>query len=155
MTWEILGTETDKKLDLVTIFHSDKLALSPGFTFFLREFADLADRGHSHPATVWNDSQCGIIWAEIDNTVVGIIVYDKQYIDSSFSYLAIQLTAVKEEFRQRGIHSTMNKYFEKIALRNGCYFIRATVNVRNSTRFITAEKDGLIPRLVVLNKDIL
>lgn len=154
MSWELLGVEVDKKLDTLTIHHSSRLALSPGYTFFLREFADLADRGHSHPATLWADSQCGIIWAELKDIVVGIIVYDKQYTDSSFPYLAIQLTAVKQEYRQRGIHSIMNKYFEQVALSLGCSFTRATVNVRNKTRLITAEKDGLTPRLVVLNKDI-
>lgn len=154
MTWEILGKETDKKESQVTVWHSDRLALSPGYTFFLREFADLADAGNSHAATLWSDSNCGIVWAEIEKTVVGIIVYDKQYIHSSFPYLAIQLTAVKKEFRQRNIHTIMNKYFEDTARKLGCHFTRATVNVKNTARLITTKKDGLVPRLVVLNKDI-
>lgn len=154
MDYEILGTEIDKKGSTLIIKNSNWLAFSPAYTFFLRQFAELADNNHTLPCTLWEDGNCGILWAELDGTIVGIIAYNKQWAKTEMPYLAIQLTAVDKNFRERGIHKTMNKYFEQTAKKLGCQYTRATVNVDNRVRLATAKKDGLSPRVVVLQKEI-
>lgn len=154
MKYTILGTEVDKKGSTLVIKHSDSLSFSPAYTFFIRQMADLIDNHNGMAYTTWDDSNCGIIWAEIENTVVGIICYDKSWITDPIPYLAIQLTAVSGKYRQRGIHKTMNNYFEEIARNLNCVAIRATVNLKNSVRLATAEKDQLVPMLVIMTKRI-
>ena len=69
-------------------------------------------------------------------------------------FLAITLTAVDENYRQRGIHQIMNKHFEQQARLKNCIAIRATVNLNNHVRFKTAEKDNLSPLMYVMSKKI-
>lgn len=151
---ETLGTETDKKGSTLIIKHSEQLAFSPAYTVFIREMANLIDIGNGTPYTSWTDKDCGIIWAEINDEVAGIFCYDKSFINHPIAFLAIQLTAVKEEYRERGIHTVLNKYFEQTAVRLGCSSTRATVNVKNSIRLKTAEKDNLNPLFIVMSKRI-
>jgi len=150
----ILGTEIDKKGDTLIINRSDFLAFSPAYTFFIREIADLIDSKNGNPFTSWEDNNTEIIWAELDKKIIGILCYNKEYVDSPWPFLAINLTATHKDFRQRGIHTIMNKYFENRAVELGCLGIRATVNVNNSVRLITAKKDNLHEMLRVYSNTI-
>ena len=150
----ILGTEIDKKGDTLTVKHSKFLAFSPAYTFFIREMADLIDDKNAHPFTTWEDNNTEIIWVELEKKIVGILCYNKEYVNAPWPFLAITLTATHKDFRQRGIHTIMNKYFENRAANLGCLGIRATVNVNNSVRLITAKKDNLHEMLRVYSRMI-
>ena len=151
---ETLATEVDKKGSRVIVKRSKNLAFSPAYSFFIREKADLIDAGNGSSYTSWDDHECGIIWCEIDNVIVGIFSYNKSFVDRPVPFLAIQLTAVKSEYRERGIHTIMNKYFEQTAKEFGSEFIRATVNLNNSVRLASAKKDKLDPLYIVMTKRI-
>jgi GNAT superfamily N-acetyltransferase len=141
MSFDTIGTETTKNNEQLIIKHSSELAHSPAYTFFLRQMADLMDNGHSAKMTTWVDSECGIVWAEIDSKIVGIFAYKKDQL--KYKVLNILLTAVDANHRNKGIHTILNRYFEKTALDLGCNITVATVHPNNKTRLATAEKDGL------------
>jgi RimJ/RimL family protein N-acetyltransferase len=142
MTTNILGEDTDKQGAKLVIRHSNTLAGSIPYTFFLRQMADLMDSGFALKRTAWDDDNCGIIWAEMENKIVGIIAYDKDKIQTA-KVLSIRLTAVNPDFRNRGIHTIMNKHFEALGRSLGCTRIQATVHPDNQVRLASAKKDGL------------
>lgn len=138
---EYLGSEQLKTGETLVISHSDNLGLNPGYTFFLREMADLMDNGHALKVTVWSDQNCGILYGEINSKVVAILAYDKKEI--TYQLLNILLTAVDKDHRRKGIHTIMNRYFEETTLKLGATRISATVHHANEARLKSAEKDGL------------
>ncbi len=154
MTFEILGNEIDKKGNNLILKHCDHVSFTPAYTFFIREVASLIDNGNGLPYTYWNDKDCSIIWAEQENKVVGILCYDNSFSSKMMPHLSIILTAVDENYRQRGIHQIMNKHFEEQARIKKCVAIRATVNLNNHVRFKTAEKDNLSPLMYIMSKKI-
>lgn len=154
MNYTILGTEIDKKNTSICIKHSDTLAYTPAYTFFIKEIANLIDNNHGHPHTTWDDDDCEIIWAEINNKVVAILCYSTAYKNYQLPYLAIQLTAVGEEFRHRGIHTILNRYFEQRARDLKCVAIRATVHLNNTVRLESTKKDKLTPLSTIMYKQL-
>lgn len=144
MATSIVGTEIDKSGATLTIKHSDTLSFSPAYTFFLRRYADLVDEGNGTPCTTWKDHEAAIFWAENNQEIVGIFSYhttpDKV---EEMGILAINLTAVHPNYRGRGIHTILNKYFENRAIELGCTHVQATVSPKNTARLATAAKDGL------------
>lgn len=137
---EILARTTTKTQEQLVIKHSDKLKLNPAYTFFLRQMADLMDNGHAGKITSWNDDECGIIWGEIQDQVVGIFAYNRQ--NTGKGILEILLTAVDKKHRRKGIHTILNQQFEQVASSMNCDITAATISPNNKVRLVTAEKDG-------------
>lgn len=156
MTIKTLGNEVDKKGSSLIIKHSSTASFTPAYTFFLREIASLIDNKNGLPYTYWNDRDCSMIWAEELETgkVVGILCYDTSFSKKMMPHFSIILTAVDENYRQRGIHTIMNSYYEDQARLNNCIAIRATVNMNNHVRFKTAEKDNLKPLFYIMSKQL-
>lgn len=152
--FETLGTDNDKTGKETIIKYSDHLVWTPAYTFFMREISDTIDIQNLPPYSYWNEDTCAVIWAEQDNKIVGVIVFDCQYITYPVPHLSIILTGVHKDFRQRGIHQIMNHHYELIAKRKGCSGIRATVHRNNHVRFISAKKDNLYPGLYLMSKRI-
>jgi GNAT superfamily N-acetyltransferase len=137
---EILARTTTKTQEQLVIKHSDKLKLNPAYTFFLRQMADLMDNGHAGKITSWDDDECGIIWGEIQDKVVGIFAYNRQ--NTGKGILEILLTAVDKNHRRKGIHTILNQQFEQVASSMNCDITAATISPNNKVRLVTAEKDG-------------
>ncbi len=138
-----LNKEIDKTKAELQIFHSEKIAFSPVYTFFIRQMADLIDAGHSFPKTTWSDDNCGAIYAEENGIIVGAIIYSTAYINKKC--LWIELSCVKSECRNRGIYSILHNYFEMIAKKMNCDYIASHVHKNNTTRLKSAEKVGMKP----------
>jgi GNAT superfamily N-acetyltransferase len=138
-----LGQEVDKQGTLLLIRKTDNLSHSPAYTFYVRQMIDLINNKHTYNSVIWNDDECGIIWAEDQGKICGIFCYNKSFI-SQFKILAIQITAVDKEYRKRGIHTILNKYFEQTAKELGCHLTMASVNPTNQVRLESCKKDGLI-----------
>jgi hypothetical protein len=153
MEVETLGQETDKKGSLLTIKRSKSLAYSPAYTFYVRQVVELIENKHTFDSNTWDDDECGIIWAEDQDKICGIFCYNKAWI-KTLKMLTIQLTAVGTDYRQRGIHSILNKYFEQTARELNCCITVATVSPKNTVRLATCEKDGLIPKNLLMYKKI-
>lgn len=96
---ELLGQAELKTGQTIVIKHSSTLALSPAYTVFLREMANLMDNGHAFAGTSWQDIHCGIIWGEVDGEIAGIFAYSRQDIDRD-QLINIVLTAVVQQYRQ-------------------------------------------------------
>jgi hypothetical protein len=154
MEHKTLGIELDKKGSNVYIKYSDSLAYTPAYTFFIRQMADLIDSKHGRPYTSWEDDNCELIWAEIENEVVAILCYDTQYVFRKIPYIATVLAAVKENFRQRGIHAMMYRYFEKRAIDLNCLAVRSTIHLTNDVRLKSTMKDNLKPLLTTMYKKL-
>lgn len=137
----IIAEELTKTNEKIIIKHSESLSHNSAYPFFLRQFADLMENGHTVKATQWDDNDCGIIWGEIEDKIVGIFAYKKDQIKQKV--LNVLLTAVDKDHRNKGIHSILNRHFENVALELGCRFTVATVHPKNQTRLLTCEKDGM------------
>lgn len=149
---EILGQDKDKTGCLLTIKRSQRLAFSPAYATFVKQMAELIENGHAHNFATWSDDDCGIIWAECQTKICGIFCYNKERINEKL--LFVQLTGVEKEYRKRGIHTILNKYFEQTANELGCHVTVATVSPANTVRLSSCEKDNLILKYLAMYKKI-
>lgn len=147
-----LGIEKDKFGNDVLIMHSTSLAMSPFYTFFLRQMAALMDNGFGYPMTNWEDDDCAGVYATDESgKILGHIVYE--YIKEK-GLLWIVLSAVEEDSRGRGIYTLMHKYFEQIAKDKGCWAISSHVHKNNKVRLASAKKVGMEPIFYWMGKKI-
>ena len=75
-----LGQEVDKQGTLLLIRKTDNLSHSPAYTFYVRQMIDLINNKHTYNSVIWNDDECGIIWAEDQGKICGIFCYNKSFI---------------------------------------------------------------------------
>jgi GNAT superfamily N-acetyltransferase len=148
-----LGKEKDKNEREIEIIKSTELAMSPIYTFFLREMADLIDSGYAFPQTSWEDKDCEAVYAVYDEEILGHIVYSKEYLVKK-NTLWITLSAVRKEERGVGIYSILHKYFEEIAKEYNCSIIASQVHKNNKTRLISAQKVGMNPVFYYIGKKL-
>lgn len=153
MSHRFLGNETDSKGTIIVVKYSPKLAMSPPYTFFIRQYADLVDNGHGLAFTSWQDDECGVIWAEMQDKIVGFIVFDHCEINTK-GLLSIVLTAVDPVCRGRRIYSLMHKWFEFICKEMGGSYVKATVSPKNTSRLKSCEEVGLKPLFIQLYKKV-
>jgi GNAT superfamily N-acetyltransferase len=150
MKIEFLNSEMDKLGNEIKIFRTDQLGMSPIYTFFLRQMAELIDKGFGTSTTSWDDKTCGAVYAEQDGKILGHIVYDT----SKPGHLWITLSAVDETCRGRGIYTILHKYFEQTAKEKDCKYISSYVHVKNFVRQQSAEKVGMKPLFYYMIKKI-
>lgn len=146
-----IAIEKDKTGNRLEIKHVEKIAHSPVYTFFLRQYAELIDKGFSHPVTTWNDNDCGAVYAELNGVIIGSIVYDTKKVEGS---LWITLSSVDSSYRGNGIYAILHRHFEEIAKKKDCWFIASNIHVKNEIRLITAEKVGMKPIFYFMAKKI-
>lgn len=142
MIIEIFGEEVDKTGETLLIKHTSSLAYSPAYSFFLRQMSEVIDNNHGYRGTSWKDDQCGVIWAERNSNIYGVCVYDKTKVEV-FKMLTRALSAVDIQYRERGIHSILNKHFEETAKKLGCLISHANVKFDHTAILKATEKDGL------------
>lgn len=147
-----LGKEKDKNGRDIEIIKSTTLSLSPIYTFFLREMADLIDQGLAFPQTSWQDKDCEAVYAQFEGKILGHIVYSKEYLTKNV--LWISLSAVAKDERGLGIYSILHKYFEEIAKEYDCYAIASQVHKKNKIRLSSAEKVGMTPIFYYIGKKL-
>lgn len=149
-----LGTEVDKEQNQIKIFQTTTLAMSPIYTFFLRQMADVIDKNFGYPTTNWKDENCGAVYAEDkEQNILGHIVYSDEFVKSN-GYLWITLSAIDEKFRGRGIYTILHKYFEAVAKEKGCWAIASHVHKNNLVRLESAKKVGMSPIFHFIGKKI-
>ena len=140
----LLAEEIDKLGNKIEIYHS-KLSYSPAYSFFLRQQADLIDSDHIFPCTFWEDENSEIVWAELDGRVIGTTCFTTKYVDRLvFPLIYTHSTAVDNQYRRRGIHGILFKYFQHVAEKYKCQAVSISAEVTNVPRLTAAKKDGLI-----------
>lgn len=150
MAITLLNTETDKKGNSIQIMKTDTLGLSPIYTFFLRQMADLIDAGFCYPITTWDDNTCSAIYA-VDETgkILGHIVYEHKG-----QTLWITLSAVDSSCRGQGIYSILHTYFEEEGRKLGCFAISSHVHKNNKVRQASCESVGMVPVFYYMGKKL-
>jgi GNAT superfamily N-acetyltransferase len=145
-----LSTEKDKLGNEITIKKCDSLAHSPVYTSFLRNFAEIIDKGFAYPTTSWNDDECEAVYAELNGKILGHIVYSK--LDGGT--LFIKLSAVDPQYRKNGIYTILHKHFENVAKEYGCNAISSIVHKNNSIRLESIKKFDLLPEYYFMAKKL-
>jgi ribosomal protein S18 acetylase RimI-like enzyme len=141
MKIELLATEQDKLKNFVEIKKCDTIAHSPVYTFFLKTMAETIDNGFGIPVTSWSDLECEAIYAEMNNQILGLIVYSKLDRGTIF----IKLGAVSKEFRGRGIYTILYKHLESVAISQGYDAISSLIHRNNTIIQETVKKENRWP----------
>jgi len=150
MKIEILNKEKDKVGNDIFIKKCDTLAHSPVYTFFLKNLAETIDKGLGYPVTSWEDDKCEVIYAELNDKILGHIVYTKP----NGGTLFIVLSAVDKEFRKNGIYTILHNHFEIIAKKNDCVAISSLIHKNNSVRLESIKKFNLMPEFYFMAKKL-
>lgn len=140
-----LGTEQDKLGNSIDIMHTDKIGMSPIYTFFLKRMAELIDNKFAFPTTIWSDNDSAVYAVEGDK-ILGHIVYSvgsRPANNPNVCY--ITLSAVDPDHRSRGIYTVLHRHFEAKAIELGCTAISSHIHKNNSVRLKSAEKVGMRP----------
>jgi hypothetical protein len=148
---EILGSEKDKLGNDIEIKQVDHLAYSPVFSFFLRQQADLIDEGLLYPTTNWDDYNCGAIYAEFDNKIVGLIVYDTVKDPNA---LRVIFSFVDKSVRQRNIFTLLHKYLIDFGKKNNYSQITDHIHIKNELGLVALKTVGMNPNFYFMVKKL-
>lgn len=141
----------DKLGSDVVIKSTTTLSHTPVLPFFLKNFSQLIERGFSHSVMPQlNNSRA--VYAEIDGKIVGHIVYSIQ--DDPTKTAWVMLSAVDEDFRQRGIYKLMNEYFENLVKMQGSKKVASYVHVDNKAMIASCESAGRRPYYYRMEKNL-
>jgi GNAT superfamily N-acetyltransferase len=126
----ILGIETDKAGNSLTVYKSKQLGMSPAYSFFIKSYAETVDLGFSYPITSWDDKRCAVIYVTDRDEIVGQITYDTNS-PIAPGFLWIVLSSVKPSHRGQGIYKLMHKYIDQIGVEEKYEGVASYVHVDN------------------------
>ena len=136
-----LATTTDKLGNTIDILHTDKIGMSPIFTFFLRRVAEVIDKKFAFPMTTWTDDDSAVYAVQGDK-ILGHIVYSKGGYTGNENVLYITLGAIDPECRGRGIYTILHQHLEETGKKLGCSAITSHIHKNNVAGMKSAEKLG-------------
>lgn len=147
-----LGTQTDKQGSTVTIKSASSVQDTPIIPFFMKNFSSLIEKGWAHSVSPPVTAQTRAFYAEIDDKIVGHIVYN--ILDDVFKTAWIVFSCVDEDYRGRGIYNIMHDYFEKNVKAAGSKKISSYVHVNNTARQASCTSVGMLPFYYKMEKNI-
>jgi Acetyltransferase (GNAT) family len=147
---KIIARELDRNGSQVVVKYTDSLANTPVTPIFLRNLAELIDNGHTN-SSMSGHNNCSAIYVEVDNKVVGHIVFD---IIKSNKSAWIVLSGIDVSYRKRGLYSIMHKHFEKVIIELGCDKIQSHVHVTNTDRLASCNAVGMQPEFYRMIKHL-
>lgn len=141
-TISLLDTVADKTQSTVLIKLCNTLGGSYILPLFLREAADLIEKGWAQDSLMGsNDSM--VIFAEVDNEIAGFIVFNFQKDFRKTTWIV--LGSVVEKFKRRGIYQLMHKSLEKIATFHKSEQIQSNVHIENLAMIEASKAIGSAP----------
>jgi hypothetical protein len=149
----VLGTEIDKAGNLLTVYKSKQLGMSPAYSFFVKSYSETVDLGFAYPVTSWDDNRCAIIYVKDGNDIVGQITYDTNS-PMSPGLLWIVLSSVKQSHRGRGIYKLMHKYIDQIGKDGGYEGIASFVHVDNKAQLTALASVNKKPIFYMVGKTL-
>jgi ribosomal protein S18 acetylase RimI-like enzyme len=153
MQGELIATETDSKGSTVTIRYSQEFGGSPVVPFFLKNYAKLIEDGYAQPYMVVSNKSHKVLYAEIDNVIVGQVVFE--IVEQPVRTAWITFSCVEESYRQRGIYKLLRlTHFESIVKKLGCKKIAANVHVDNTAQLKAGATVGMAPTFYRTEKDL-
>lgn len=147
---KIIARELDRNGSQVVVKYTDSLSNSPVTPIFLRNLAELIDNGHTN-SSMSGHNNCSAIYVEVDNKVVGHIVFD---LIKSNNSAWIVLSGIDGSYRKRGLYSIMHKHFEKVIIELGCDKIQSHVHVTNTDRLASCNAVGMQPEFYRMIKHL-
>jgi GNAT superfamily N-acetyltransferase len=147
-----LDRRRDKTGTEVIVNHCQSLATGPMelMAFYYEYKSKLLKDGHGHTHVSITDTYQAI-YLEIDNKIVGHIVFN--YIREQ-KRTWIDLSAVHEDYRRRGLYSILHDYFEQVSKKQGAIEISSFIHVNNVGRLKSAEVKGFKPQFYRMTKKI-
>ena len=145
---KIIATLNDKTGQRVVIKYADSLVESPVTPVFLKLYSDLIQAGLANSSMAGHNA-CMAVYAEIDNVVVGHIVFD---ILKPTTTAWIVLSGIDPSFRKRGIYTLMHNQFENVSIKLGCTKIQSHVHVNNVDRLASCKAVGMEPEFYKMSK---
>jgi hypothetical protein len=146
-----IGSETDKSGEVLEIKSSDSILAPSLYCFYLRHYADLVSNRYAFPMIKLDFSTYRVVFAEKNNQVIGIILYDCLFAQGR-KYATIILSAVDFPNRQRGIYKILRKYLEKEIKMLGCEYLTSYVWKANDVRIKILNTDVLKADYIVYGK---
>jgi GNAT superfamily N-acetyltransferase len=139
-----VGQETDSLGNVLDIWFSDMIANTPALPPFLRQYAEIIERGFATPYVTWGEfNKLHIVYALNDKgVVVGGIAFEYRPVAKE-GWLVLSFT--EQEFRGRGVNGLLHPYFEEVTARRGGIRIGSFVHINNISRQKSAEKVDFYP----------
>lgn len=153
MQGELIATEKDKTGATINIRYSNEFGGSPVVSVFFRGYSKLIDNGYAQPFIPVSNKQSKVIYAEIDGTIVGHVVFE--IIEQPVKTAWVVFAGVEEQFRRRGIYKLLRlKHLEIIAKKLGCKKIASNVHVDNKIQLLASAQIGSVTTFYKTEKDI-
>jgi RimJ/RimL family protein N-acetyltransferase len=123
---------------------------SRALSVFMREYANLIERGWARPYTAHNDKH-KVIYActDEDNVVMGGIVYGLNNI-TKVGWIIFSFTV--SEFRRQGVYTALHNELERILRDAGMTDLASHVHVNNVVRQASCQKVGMQPEFYRMSK---
>lgn len=141
----------DKTGAMIKIKHVNEMGNSPVMLFYLKEYAKLIEANMAHPVLGANNNTPAI-YAEINNHVVGVIVYRIETDPLKTTWKI--LSAVDHEYQRRGIYQLIHFHLEKYVKAQGSKKIASHVHVTNVAAHKGNKSVGLEPTWYKMEKNL-
>jgi len=148
---KIVGKETDAQGNELTIWFSDIIAQTPALAPFLRNYAELIDRGYTARLFVWGEAnKLHVVYAlNAQGQFVGGIAFEYRP-QSREGWLTLSFT--EKEFRGQRVNQVLHQYFEEIVRKRGGSRIASFVHKDNASRLKSAQRVNFEPQYYKMTK---
>jgi len=146
-----LGNELTKNNQTCTVKTVNVIGDTPVLPLFLKNYAALIEKGYA-PQVMNGTNQSKAVYVEINNQIVGHIVFD--VMKDSFNTAYIILSCVDEKYQNQGIYKIMFKHFESIVKKLGSTKILSFIHADNQNRLAIWKSVGMIPQFYRMEKRI-
>jgi ribosomal protein S18 acetylase RimI-like enzyme len=151
MSDRILITTQDKAGTEIVIKSADILGYSPVLPVFMTHQVELMNAGYANRVFIATN-RSKAVYAEVNGTIVGEIVYDVKEEAIKFAYIIAG--TVVPTYRGRGIYKILHQQLEVVAKSLGCSKIRSEVHPDNKPMVATLESLGKRVTYYKVEKDI-
>lgn len=129
--------------------HNDVLEGSPALPAFMREYADLIERGWARPYTAHTDKHKVCYAKNPDGVVMGGIVYGLNQL-TKVGWIVFSFTV--PEHRRQGVYTALHREVEALMTKAGMTDLASHVHVDNKVRQASCEQVGMAPEFLRMNK---
>ena len=116
---------------------------------FMREYANLIERGWARPYTAHNDKHKIVYACNDSGTVMGGIVYGLNQV-TKVGWIVFSFTV--PEFQKQGVYTALHSALEQKLRDAGMTDLASHVHVDNAVRQASCKKVGMEPEFYRMNK---
>lgn len=131
--------------------HNDALEGSPALPAFMREYADLIERGWARPYTAHNEKHRVCYARSADDVVMGGIVYGLNQL-TKVGWIVFSFTV--SEYRRQGVYTALHREVETLMTSAGMTDLASHVHVDNLVRQASCQQVGMAPEFLRMNKQL-